>query len=247
MKVCVAWMLVVFGGMVPLCAADLYVHAAASLADAMREIGRVYEERSGERVVLNFGSSSTLARQIEEGAPADLFFSADEEKLDNLVEKGLVAKESKRVLLKNKLAVVVLRDDERKITSAEDLLKAGRIALGQPATVPAGIYARQWLEKAGVWDRVKDSVVPTENVRAALAAVESGNVEAGVVYKTDAAISGKVRVAFEVAGEAAPDITYPAGIATGSRHPEAAGKLLDFLGSEKCAGIFRKFGFIVPR
>ena len=173
-----------------LSAATLHVFAAASLTDSLKEIAAAYEKQTGDKVMFNFGASSFLARQIEEGAPADIFFSADEAKMDGLEKKGLIIKETRTSRLSNSLVIVVTSDSALPIHSAKDLAGPAvkRVALADPKTVPAGIYAKQYLQCAGLWSAIKPKVVPTDNVRAALAAVESGNVEAGMVYKTDASI-----------------------------------------------------------
>src|SRR4051812_766230 len=181
--------------------AEILVHAAASLTDALHEIGIAYEKSSDEHILFNIGASSLLARQISEGAPGDLFISADEEKMDQLEEKNLIDKSSRAALLSNTLVIVTSNDLKQSLRNPKELLNLKRIALAEPTTVPAGIYARKYLTQIGLWEKIHDHVIPTENVRAALAAVESGNVDAGIVYKTDAAISKKVRVAFEVRGE----------------------------------------------
>jgi molybdate transport system substrate-binding protein len=230
-------------------AAELTVHAAASLSDAMKEIGAAYEKESGDKVQFNFGASSMLARQIEEGAPADLFFSADEAKMDGLEKKGLLLKETRRSLLSNLLVIVVATDAKILPKAPADLAKPEfkKIALAEPQTVPAGIYAREYLQKVGLWDAVKDKVVPTENVRAALAAVESGNVEAGFVYKTDSMISKKVKVAVEISGADAPKISYPLAVLQNSKEPEKAKKFAEYLAGPTARAVFEKFGFIVPK
>src|SRR5262249_4887746 len=147
----------------------------------------------------NFGASSMLARQIQEGAPGDIFISADEEKMDMLQKKGLIKTETRKSILSNTLVAVVPENSKFTMNSIQDLAKIkGSIAIAEPQTVPAGIYAKQYLKKVGIWDKVIDRLVPTDNVRAALATVETGNAEAGIVYKTDAGISKKVHVAFEV-------------------------------------------------
>jgi len=231
----------------PLWAAELNVSAAASLTDAMKELATSYEASSGDTLVFNFGASSTLARQIQEGAPVDVFFSADEEKMDSLDKRGLLAGGSRRSLLSNSLVVVVAADSPLALGAMTELAEARfrAIALAEPQTVPAGIYAKQYLQKVGLWSRLADRVVPTENVRAALAAVESGNVEAGIVYKTDALISRKVRVAWEVPRAEGPEISYPVAALKTSAQPEAARKFVAYLSSERCLGIFAKYGFVV--
>jgi len=228
-------------------AADVMVFAAASLTDSMKEIAADYEAISVDHIQLNFGGSSTLARQIEEGAPADLFFSADEAKMDGLEKKGLIEPGTRQSRLGNSLVVVVAAGSSLTIRSAADLTNASveKIALADPAAVPAGVYARMWLEKSGLWEELKPKVVPTQNVRAALAAVESGNVEAGVVYKTDAGISRKVKIAYAVPVNDAPDISYPMALVKDSPAPDAARKFLRYLGSPDAAKVFEKFGFSV--
>ena len=200
------------------------VFAAASLTDALKEIAVSWEVAGGERVAFNFASSSTLAVQIREGAPADLFLSADEIQMDGLQKAGLIVPGTRRSVLSNTLVVVVPADSTLQIASGKDLAGANvrRLALAEPSSVPAGVYSKKFLERAGVWDAVAPKVVPTENVRATLAAVESGNVEAGIVYKTDAAISKKVRIAFEVPAARGPAISYPFALVRGApRETEA--------------------------
>jgi len=232
---------------VPLCASELRVFAAASLSDALKEIASRYEKVSGDRISLNLGASSTLARQIEEGAPADLFFSADETKMDNLEAKGLVIKQTRKTVLSNTLVLVVAAEQGAAITCPQDLAgpRVKRIALGDPQAVPIGVYAKTYLEGLNLWKAIREKTVPTENVRAALAAVEAGNADASIVYKTDALISKKVKIVFEVPQQDGPKISYPMAIIKDAREPQAAQKLLEHLGSEEAAKVFRKFGFIV--
>ena len=228
-------------------AATVRVFAAASLTDSVKEISAAYERQTGDRIVFNLGASSFLARQIEEGAPADIFFSADDAKMDSLEAKGLIAKDTRKNRLSNSLVIVVATEGDLKIKSAADLARADvkRIALADPKTVPAGIYAREYLVRAKLWPAVAAKVIPTDNVRAALAAVESGNVDAGMVYKTDAAISRKVKIVCEISGADAPDISYPMALLKEAREPEAARKFLAHLASPEAARVFAKFGFIV--
>ena len=228
-------------------AAEIQVYAAASLTDALKEIASVYEKSSGDNLVFNFSASSFLARQIQEGAPADLFISADEEKMDLLEKKGLILKESRKSLLSNSLVVVVENDSTLSFKSPKGLAdsKIKRIALAEPQSVPAGIYAKKYLQKIGIWDAVIDRVIPTENVRAALSAVEYGNVDVGIVYKTDASISKKVKIAYEVSQGDGPKISYPFAVIKDSKNPEGAKKLLQYLSSPEGLQVFKKYGFIV--
>jgi molybdate transport system substrate-binding protein len=228
-------------------AAEITVFAAASLTDALKEIGAAYEKQSGDKIIFNFSASSTLARQIEEGAPADIFFSADEAKMAALEKKGLILEDTRKSRLSNSLVIVVPAEGGAAIESARDLAtdKVKRLALAEPKTVPAGIYAKEYLQKQKLWPALEARVIPCENVRAALVAVESGNVEAGIVYKTDAAISKKVKVAYEVPRSEGPEIRYPMAVVKDSRNVAAARKLADYLSSPDAAKVFRARGFVV--
>jgi molybdate transport system substrate-binding protein len=230
-------------------AATINVFAAASLTDALKEIGATYEKQSGDKVVFNFGASSLLARQIEEGAPADIFFSADEAKMNGLEKKGLIVNETRKSRLSNSLVIVVASEKGAVIRTPQDLAtkKVKRLALAEPRTVPAGIYAKEYLQKQNLWSAVEAKVVPTENVRAALTAVEAGNAEAGIVYKTDAAISKKVKLAYEVPASDNPAISYPMAVVREAREPEAAKRFLKHLDSDEADRVFEKFGFIVRK
>jgi molybdate transport system substrate-binding protein len=226
-------------------AAEVTVFAAASLTDSLRQIASDYEKNSGDQIIFNFGASSTLARQIEEGAPADIFFSADETQMDRLAKKDLVDPATRKNRLGNLLVVVIANDSTLQIKSARDLTNAAveKIAFADPKAVPAGVYGKKWLTEQKLWTAIEPKVVPTENVRGALAAVESGNVEAGVVYKTDAGISKKVKIAYEVPAGDAPKISYPMALVKESKEPEAAKKFLNYLDSPVAGDIFKKFGF----
>jgi len=230
-------------------AAEVRVFAAASLTDSMKEVASAYEKASGDKVVFNFGASSMLARQIEEGAPADIFFSADEAKMDGLESKGLIEKGTRKDRLSNSLVIVVAKENGAMIHSPQDLANPGikRVALGDPRAVPIGIYAREYLEKLKLWEAIKPKVVATENVRAALAAVEAGNADASIVYKTDAAISRKVKIAFEVPVEQGPKIRYPMAMLKEAKEPQAAKSFFEYLSSEEAAKIFEKYGFVVVK
>lgn len=240
-------LILAFLAALPAAAAELRVFAAASLTDALQEIAPEYERATGDRLVLNLGASSTLARQIQEGAPADLFLSADEEKMNGLEKRKLLAPGTRRSVLSNTLVVVVPMDSGVTIARPEDLASPSLrvLALAEPQTVPAGIYAKQYLRKKGLWSKVIDRVVPTENVRAALAAVESGNADAGIVYRTDAAISKKVRVAYEVPRADGPAISYPFAVLAGSERKEASRRFLDYLQSPPALEVFRKHRFLI--
>jgi molybdate transport system substrate-binding protein len=230
-------------------ATTINVFAAASLTESLKEIAAAYEKQTGDKVVFNFGASSFLARQIEEGAPADIFFSADEAKMDGLETMGLIVKDTRKSRLSNSLVIVVAGEKGVAVANPKDLAtdKVKRLALAEPRTVPAGIYAKEYLQKQNLWTALEPKVVPTENVRAALAAVEAGNAEAGIVYKTDAGISRKVKIAYEVPLSDSPAISYPMAIVKEARELEAAKRFLKHLESEEAGRIFEKFGFIVRR
>lgn len=222
---------------------EVFVSAAASLTDAMKEIGGRFEKETGTKVTLNFGASSLLAKQIEEGAPADVFVSADEAQMDRLQKQ--IAGETRRDLLTNKLVVVVRQDVTVRLEKLEDLGSSAvtRIAIADAKAVPAGVYAREVLMKAKLWDALQSKTVPAENVRAALAVVESGNADAAFVYKTDAMSSPKVRIAFEIPPDLAPKIVYPMAVLSSSTHRAMAEKFLAFLKSKESAQTFHRLGF----
>jgi molybdate transport system substrate-binding protein len=225
---------------------EVEVFAAASLTNALQEIAATYEKSSSDKIIFNFAASNVLDMQIEAGAPADIFFSADEAKMDDLAKQGLVVADSRKDLLSNSLVIVVPGDSSLALSSATQLadVRIKRIALGQPQSVPAGIYAKAYLQKIGIWDQVVARVIPSENVRAALAAVETGNADAGIVYKSDAMHSKKVKVAFEVPVADGPVITYPVAVLRDSKHAAAAKTFLDYLATPDSLKIFAKDGFI---
>jgi molybdate transport system substrate-binding protein len=229
---------------VALAADEVVVFAAASLTDAVTEIARDFGNRSGARVVMSFGGSNDLARQIRAGAPADVFVSASAARMDEVVRAGLVRPEDRVDLLSNRLVVVVPARSGLKLEAPQDLLRTRRLALGDPEAVPAGIYAREWLERMGLWARLRERVVPALDVRAALVAVESGAVDAGVVYRTDVALAKGVRVAFEVPAGENPRILYVAGLLASSSK-KAARAFFEDLQSPSARSVFERLGFEV--
>lgn len=231
----------------PLQAAEVTVSAAASLTDALKKIAANYEKTSGDKIIFNFAASSLLAQQIAAGAPADIFFSADEAQMNRLEKQGLIDPATRKSILGNSLVVIVPSDSTLQIKSAGDLTNANvkQIALADPKAVPAGVYAKARLLKLQLWPAVEPKVVSTENVRAALAAVASGNVDAGVVYKTDAAISKNVKIAYEVPRADGPDISYPVALVKNSPQPAAAKKFLGYLSSKEAGQVFTRYGFLL--
>jgi molybdate transport system substrate-binding protein len=222
-------------------AEEIRVAAAASLAEALTEISTAYQKETGTKATPVFAGSNVLARQIEEGAPLDVFLSADEATMDKLAKANLV-KEPKD-LLTNALVVVVPADSEAKVNGASDLSALKRIVIGDPVAVPAGVYAKAWLSKLGLWEKLEAKCVGSENVRAALAAVEAGNADAAIVYRTDAAISKKVKIAWSVPEAEAPPIIYPVAVCAASKHAEEARRFALFLRGNKASEIFKARGF----
>lgn len=219
------------------------VSAAASLTEALQQLAALYEQRTGEQVVLNLGASNTLARQIRAGARVDVFISADDAQMDAVA--GSIVPGTRMPLLSNQLAVAVPDDRPAHVGSAADLAAGPlrRIAIGDPAAVPAGAYAKAWLLRAGVWERIAPRIVPAGSVRLALAAVENGAADAAIVYRTDIATARRARLAFAVPPGEGPRILYPAAALRG-RNPAGAQRWLDFLRSPEASAVFERLGFI---
>ena len=231
----------------PATAQELLVFAAASLQDALDAVIAEYQAEGGGEVNASYASSAALARQIEQGAPADIFISANPQWMDYLEEHGLIREGSRADLLDNGLVLVAPRDSGTTVEIAPgfDLLGAldgGLLAMGDPDHVPAGIYGRAALESLGAWDAVAPHVARADNVRAALALVARGEAPLGVVYSSDAAADDTVKVIDDFPQESFPEIVYPIAIIADSEHAEAAA-LVEILQSETAAAIFARFGF----
>jgi molybdate transport system substrate-binding protein len=226
---------------------EILVSAAASLTDALKDVGKAYQSKSMNKIILTLGPSNFLARQIDEGAPADMFFSADVAQMDMLDKNGRLEPGTRKNLLSNQLVMIVPSDSRLAIASPKDLLKpeVKKFALGDPAAVPVGVYTSKYLADEGLWEKLKAKVIPVLDVRATLAAVESGNVEAGFVYKTDAAISNKVKIVFQVPIEKGPKITYPVAIIKESKKKPMARDFMNYLLSPAGKAIFKNYGFVV--
>jgi molybdate transport system substrate-binding protein len=225
---------------------DLTVFAAASLQESLQKIAADYEKTSGDHIAVNYGASGTLEIQIRHGASADIFFSADEAKMNDLAKDHLLEPGTRRDLLANTLVIVVPGDSNLALKSAKDLANPAvkRIAVGDTRIVPAGIYAKEYLTKIGLWSQLEPRVIPVENVRAALAAVESANADAGFVYKTDALHSTKAKIGYEIPLAEGPAIVYPAALVKGTKHQAAAAKFLSYLASSDARKVFTSFGFL---
>ena len=231
-------------------AQEVTVFAAASLTDAMKDIAAKWVAAGHKPLVMSFGSSSTLARQIEQGAPANVFASADEKWMDYLAQKNLIVADTRKDLLGNDLVLVVSADTPMHVTINKGfelmaLLGAnGRLATGDPAHVPVGIYAEQALQKLGLWDSVSPRLARTEDVRAALLLVERGEVPAGIVYATDAAVSKAVMIAGTFPADSHDPVSYPFAVTKSGDTPEAHA-LLQFLSSPPARAVFAQRGFKV--
>jgi molybdate transport system substrate-binding protein len=223
-------------------AAEVLVFTASEPDGVRQEIGKACEAKIGAPVRFSFGASSDLARQIEAGAGGRLLGGHGENGRPR--EAGLVRHEDRREFLSNQLVVVIERVVAARRRGEGSLSKLPHLALADPEAAPVGLYARKWLEAEGVWAEVKPRVVPTLDVRAALAAVGSGAVEAGIVYQTDAAISNKVRVAFVVTG--GPKITYSLAKLASSKS-SAAQAFVDFAAGKEGRAVFERRGFAVLR
>jgi molybdate transport system substrate-binding protein len=226
------------------------VLAAASLQEALGEAADAWARQRHPRPVLSFAGSSALARQVEAGAPADLFISADEAWMDHIDQRGLLASGSRRVIAGNRLVLIAPLDSPVTLRIAKGFplaraLGAGRLAMADPAAVPAGRYGRAALEALGVWAVVEPRVVRSENVRAALALVERGEAPLGIVYATDAAASRKVRVVGVFPASSHPPIRYPAAQLKTAKAKDASA-FLAFLGSRQARVILARHGFSVP-
>jgi molybdate transport system substrate-binding protein len=220
------------------CADNLIVLSAASTTDTMNEIGTLFAQKSGHTVQFSFGSSGALARQIQNGAPADLFLSANEKWMDEL--GGKFIDDSTRIdLLKNRLVLIAPKG--RTVTLDERF--SGRLAIGNVESVPAGMYAKQVLEKKGWLDALRPHLVSCDSVRNVLFFVERGETDAGIVYSTDAKISDRVEVASVFPEELHDPIRYPAAVCQASKHPVASNAFLAFLQSPEASEIFKQYGF----
>ncbi|WP_413377465.1 molybdate ABC transporter substrate-binding protein [Alkalihalobacillus sp. 1P02AB] len=223
---------------------ELTISAAASLNDALNEVQEIFEEEySHIDLLFNFGSSGTLQQQIQQGAPADLFFSAAEDKFDELVDEGLIDEENGIDLVGNEIVLVTPSEFPNDIQTFTDLETADTISIGTPESVPAGQYAKEMLENIDVWNSIEEKVVYAKDVRQVLTYVETGNVEAGIVYHTDALISDKVNILEKAEEGTHAPIIYPVGVLNNSANLEEALIFYEYLQSEKALEILESYGF----
>jgi molybdate transport system substrate-binding protein len=226
---------------------ELVVSAAASMSDVLREAAALYHEKNpGVTVLVNFGSSGALEQQIRQGAAVDVFVSAGVKQLDALDAAGLLRPATRRAVAANELVLAVPAGRDRGMRGFSDLPGAGRVAMGAPASVPAGEYALESLRAQGLWAAVQPKVVYTTDVRQALAYVERGEVDAALVYRTDAIRGQKVRIVAVAPPGTHRPIVYPAAVPTTARNPAGAERFLAFLGSPGGQAVFQRYGFAPP-
>jgi molybdate transport system substrate-binding protein len=230
-------------------AADVTVFAAASLKNSLDDAAKIYEAKTGDKVVVSYAASSALAKQIEQGAPADIFFSADLDWMDYLEQEKLIDTASRHTLLGNTLVLIAPKDSpvslviEKNFPLVQALGVDGKLAMASVDTVPAGKYGKAALTYLGVWDQVAPLVAQAENVRAALAFVARGEAPLGIVYGTDAKSDAAVKVVGMFPENSHPKILYPVAL-TSSAKPEAR-KFLEFLMSSEAAPTFEAQGFSI--
>jgi len=227
--------------------ADVTIFAAASLRDALDELAKEYERQGRGRAAISYAGSPMLARQIEKGAPADLFISADTDWMDYLTKRGLIRIETRVNLLSNRLVLIAPADSQAQLTIARgfplaSLLGDRRLAMADPDSVPAGKYGRAALEALGVWAEVAPKVARAENVRAALALVARAETPFGIVYRTDALAERRVRIVGEFSRTLHPEIVYPAAVVATSRS-KLASDYLRYLRSHAARAVWQRHGF----
>jgi molybdate transport system substrate-binding protein len=229
---------------------ELTISAAASLTDALKVIQTNYESKNKQiKLNFNFGASGALQQQIEQGAPSDLFLSAATKNVKTLVDKQLIDAAQQKNLLINELVVVVPADGKAAVQKVEDLSNEAikHLAVGEPQSVPAGSYAKEALTNVKLWDSLQAKIVQGKDVRQVLTYVESGNAEAGFVYKTDALTSKNVKVAFSVDPKTYTPIEYPAGIVKATKHSKETADFYTYLQSKEAQDVFVQFGFTIPK
>ena len=223
--------------------------AAASLTDAITEISKSFESERNVKIYTNFAGSQTLQLQIERGAPADLFISASPKQMDALRAKGAIRESSRRDVLRNSLVLVAPIGSSHQIETPVELAdsRIRRIAIGEPSSVPAGIYGAEALNRLGIWSGVKPKLIPGADVRSVLAYTAAGEVDFGIVYRTDASVSEKVRIAYEFPASSHSPIVYPAAVIRGAKHEALAHSFLRYLETSEVKRVFEKYGFSVVK
>jgi molybdate transport system substrate-binding protein len=230
----------------PASADELTVSAAISLKNALDEISHLYSaDHPAAKIHFNLGGSGTLQRQIEQGAPVDIFISASPKEMDSLQSQGLLLPGTRRDLVKNSV-VLIVPEGNKAISGFQDLTKPAvkTVAIGEPQTVPAGKYAQEVLTHVGIYDQLKPKLVLAKDVRQVLTYIETGNADAGIVYATDAKISKKVTVVATAPENSHSPVVYPAAVIKNSTNPAASKAFLEFLAGEEARAVFGKYGFV---
>ena len=229
---------------------NIIVFSAGSTTNAVTDIANLFTEQKGIKAITSFASSSTLARQIDKGAPAQVYISANKKWMDYLEQHDMIEPNTRFNLLSNRLVLIAPHDSPLSTVMIEknfpliNYIGTGHMAMGDPDHVPSGIYGKQAMETLGVWESVREKIVRSKDVRAALALVARGEVPVGQVYATDAAISDKVKIIGTFPSDSHPAIVYPAAIVAGQKTPEAQA-FLTYLTSPEARAIFEKYGFSV--
>jgi molybdate transport system substrate-binding protein len=229
---------------------ELIISAAASLTESLNEIKTLYAQKAPHvKLTFNYGASGTLQQQIEQGAPADLFLSAGKKQMDALVSKQFIDSATAKNLLLNDLVLVVAADSKLSITKVEDLAKdeVKKLAVGTPESVPAGSYAKETLTYYKLWETLQPKIVLTKDVKQVLSYVETGNTEAGFVYKTDAAASKNAKIILTADPASHAAIEYPIGVVKATKQPAAAKELYNYLQTKEALDVFVKYGFTLPK
>ncbi|ASZ49858.1 molybdate ABC transporter substrate-binding protein [Vibrio parahaemolyticus] len=227
-------------------ATDLKVYAASSMTNAIDEIAQDFKEKYDVTVTPVYGGSSSIARQIINGAPADVFISANTKWMDYLVDEGVIDSDNVTNLVRNSLVLIAPQSSSLAVFNFADAnaweaaLNGSRLALGHPTSVPAGMYAKESLTTLGVWKEIQTKVAPAKNVRLALALVERGEAPLGVVYKTDAQLTSKVKIVGEFASDTHAAIVYPAAVVNDSTKSR---QFFQYLKSEDAKRVFAHYGF----
>jgi len=225
---------------------EVTISAAASMIDALTEIQALYKEsHTNIRLLLNMGGSGSLQQQIMQGAPVDLFLSADKDQFHELIENGLIDEKESTDLVGNELVLIQHAKEDRPFVDFDDLRKAKikKIAIGLPESVPAGKYAKQTLESLDLWKDVESKMIPVKDVRQVLTYVETGNVDMGFVYKTDALGSDQVKVVATADPRTHDSIIYPVGVIKNTKNKQEALNFYEFLQTDQALAIFEKYGF----
>lgn len=224
---------------------ELTVSAAISLTDALEDIKEIYEKDNNVSITFNLAGSGTLAQQIQQGAPTDLFISANEEWMDKLDDESLMVADSREQLVKNRLVIVAGEDSDFAFDSLSDLPtdKINTVAVGNPETVPAGTYTKEALENSDLWEEIEEKIVFAKDVRQVLTYAESDNADIGFVYESDAKQSDKSKIITTIDEDLHEPITYPMMIVEDSKHQEETKAFADFLLTDEASDIFKAYGF----